>query len=63
MTEKETAIRNKLLTGIQVSYNDLVRKKRRQDAELFFSSKGKIVGKRASDITLIDIKSPYPHSK
>ena len=63
MTHKEIAIRNKLLTGIQVSYNELIIKKRQENGELYFSRNGKIVGVKAENLNPIDIKIPYPHSK
>jgi len=63
MTPEEIAIRNKLLTGIQVSYNDLILRKQKENGELYFSHNRKIVKMKARDINLIDIKIPFPHSK
>ncbi|MBB4036263.1 hypothetical protein GGR21_002165 [Dysgonomonas hofstadii] len=63
MTPEEIAIRNKLLTGIQVSYNELVRKRQQENEELYFSHNGRVVGIKARDLNTVDIKIPYPHSK
>jgi len=63
MTQKQTAIRNKLLTGMQVSYNDLIAKKQRENGELYFVRNGKVVEVKASDLNPIDIKIPYPRPK
>jgi len=63
MTQHEIDIRNKLLTGIQLSYNELVVKKQQENGELYFSRNGNVVGIKARDLNTIDIKIPYPHSK
>ncbi|MDR2956473.1 MAG: hypothetical protein LBV43_15480 [Prevotella sp.] len=55
MTPEELAIRKKLLSGINTSYNELIAKRQAQDEELYFSHNGKVIGIKARDLKPIDI--------
>lgn len=55
MTEQALSIREKLLTGIQISYNTLLERKQAEDGELYFSKNGKVVAVKARQLNPIDI--------
>lgn len=55
MTEQALSIREKLLTGIQISYNTLLERKQEEDGELYFSKNGKVVAVKARQLNPIDI--------
>lgn len=57
MTQKELAIREKLLRGIHISYNNLLARKQAEDGELYFSQNGKVVGIRARQLNPVDINT------
>jgi len=50
MNREELALRNKLLIGLNLSYNRLLEKKQREDGNLIFSKNGKIVKVKARKI-------------
>lgn len=55
MTQQELSIREKLLMGIQISYNNLLEKRQTEDGELYFSRNGKVVAVKARNLNPIDI--------
>lgn len=57
MTQQELAIREKLLRGIHISYNNLIAKKQAENGELYFSKSGKVVAIKARDLNPIDINT------
>lgn len=57
MTPEEITLRNRLLTGISLSYNRLIAKKQAENGELYFWQNGKVMEVEAGKIQPIDIKS------
>lgn len=50
MNREELALRNKLLIGLNISYNRLIEKKQKEDGNLIFSKNGKIVKLKARNL-------------
>ena len=48
--EKVNDLRNKIIEGIELAYDRLLIAKQKEDSELVFSSKGKIVKVKARDL-------------
>jgi hypothetical protein len=48
--EKVNDLRNKIIKGIELAYDRLLIAKQKEDSELVFSSKGKIVKVKARDL-------------
>lgn len=57
MTSRELFIRDKILKGMNLSYNMLVDKKQKENGELYFSRNGKIVEVKACDLHKVEIKT------
>lgn len=50
MNQEELALRNKLLIGLNLSYNQLLEKKQKENGNLIFSKNGKIIKVKARNI-------------
>jgi len=50
MNREELALRNKVLIGLNLSYNRLIEKKQKEDGNLIFSKNGKIIKVKARSI-------------
>jgi len=56
MNRQELALRNKLLIGLNLSYNRLLEQKQKEDGNLIFSKNGKIVKVKARKIGKVDLQ-------
>lgn len=57
MTQQELSIREKLLMGIQISYNNLLERKQAENGELYFSKNGKVIAVQARQLKPININN------
>lgn len=56
MNREELALRNKLLIGLNLSFNRLIEKKQKEDGNLIFSKNGKVIKVKASTIGKIEYR-------
>ena len=50
MTKKENIIRDKIIKGLELTYQKLIKSKKEQNLDLVISDKGKVITLHAKDL-------------
>lgn len=56
MNREDLSLRNKLLIGLNLSYNQLLAKKQREDGNLIFSKNGKVIKIKARQVSQVELE-------